>query len=109
LPKETYECYQGLMKEKEVRLNPTSSLDLALTVYLLNVGFHVNDKLYDHFLAFARLSRHCFHEHGEELFRAYFSRREQGGPLVLAGPFAVEVRFFPMVGDFLLQCYLPQS
>lgn len=34
------------MKEKEVKLLPTSSLDLALTVYLFNVGFYVNEKIY---------------------------------------------------------------
>lgn len=64
LPKETYDCYLLLMKEKEARLQPTSSLDLALTVYLINVGQHVNDKIYEQFLLFARIARNCFNEHG---------------------------------------------
>jgi hypothetical protein len=107
LPRETYDSYLALMKEKEVRLQSTSSLDLALTVYLVNVGFHVNDKVYEQFLSFARLARHCFSDHGEEVYRAYFARKEQGGPFALAGFAGNEVRFFPIVADFLVQSYIP--
>ena len=88
VPKEIYECYHALMKEKEVRLNSSSSVDLAFTIYLLNVGFHINDKLYENYVAFARAARSCFYEYGEEVFRAYFSRHSQGGPFVMNGPFA---------------------
>jgi hypothetical protein len=88
LPKEIYECYHALMKEKEVRLSSSSSIELALTIYLLNVGFHVSDKLYENYLAFARVARSCFYDYGEEVFRAYFSRHNQGGPFIMSGPFA---------------------
>lgn len=96
------------MKEKEVKLLPNSSLDLALTVYLINIGFHVNDKVYEQFLSFARLAKNCFSLHGEEMFRSYFSKKEQGGPFVLGGYSSNEVRFFPIVADFLVQSYIPQ-
>lgn len=43
----------------------TSPIDLILTIYLLNIGEYVNDKLYDYYLIFAKLARNCYHEHGE--------------------------------------------
>lgn len=94
------------MRQGEVRLHSTSSLDLVLAVYLLNVGEHVNDKIYEQFLLFARIFRGCFHEHGDEVHKAYFTK---GGP----GPFQLacfnpqEVKYFPIICDFALQCYIP--
>jgi hypothetical protein len=66
VPKEVFDSYLSLMRlGGEVKLHSTSSLDLALAVFLLNVGEHVSDKIYEQFLLFARIARGCFFEHGE--------------------------------------------
>jgi hypothetical protein len=57
-------------------------------------------------LLFARIARGCFYEHGDEVHKVYFSK---GGP----GPFQLatfnyqEVKYFPIICDFAVQCYIP--
>lgn len=106
LPKEMGECYGALLKQQDCKLTPRSSLDLVLTVYLLNVGEYVNDKLFDHYLMFARLVRSCFHDCAEEVYRQCFAA--QATPASPAFSLA-ECRFFPIICDFLLRYYLPTS
>jgi hypothetical protein len=106
--KEVFESYLWLMRQGEVKLHHTSSLDLALAVFLLNVGEHVNDKIYEQFLLFARIARGCFHEHGEEVHKAYFSRAG-AGPFQLAQFSLLEVKYFPIICDFAVQCYIPAT
>jgi hypothetical protein len=88
-------------------LSPNSSLELALVVYLINMGGFINDKLYEQLLFFARNARACFAEHAEEIYRGYYSRKDWEGSLYIHGFHAGEVRFFPMIADFFVQCYLP--
>ena len=38
----------------------------------------MNDKVYEQFLIFAKIARACFYEHGEELYRAVFSKKDSG-------------------------------
>lgn len=54
----------SLVKEKEIKLSSSSSLDLALIAFLINVGIYVNDKIYEQFLNFAKFARSCYFEHG---------------------------------------------
>lgn len=64
--------------------------------------------MYDQFLMFARLARACFYEHGDEVHKAIFAKKDQG-------PFQVKefdlhhVKYFPMVSDFLIRFYLPET
>jgi hypothetical protein len=73
------------------------------------VGFHVNDKIYDQFLSFARIARNCFSEHGEEIYRAYFSKKDFDGAFYLPSFSVHEVRYFPIVSDFIIQVYIPYT
>jgi hypothetical protein len=45
---------------------------------LINVGEIANDKVYEQFLIFAKMARTCFAEHGEEVHRTLFSKKDQG-------------------------------
>lgn len=96
------------MRQGEVRLQASSTLDLALAVFLLNMGEHVNDKIYEQLLLFARIARGCFYEHGEEVYRVYFLRQGTG-PFQLGHFSGQEVKYFPIVCDFASQCYIPTT
>jgi hypothetical protein len=105
IPKEIYEHYQQLAKTPEVHLEKTSSLDLLLALYLFNLGEYINDKLYDHYLLFSKLLRSCFLEHGEEVFRACFSKPES--PPFLSEFTPGEVQYVPIICDYMLRYYIP--
>jgi hypothetical protein len=62
-------------QQQEIKLTPKSSLDLVLTVYLVNVGEFINEKMYDYYVIFAKLARGCYYEHGEEIYRNGFSKK----------------------------------
>jgi hypothetical protein len=106
LPKEVYDCYVAIMKHQDCKLNKNSTLEQALTVYLLNVGDYVNDKVFDYYVIFAKIARNCFHDCGEELYRACFHKKDSG-PLHLPSFSNSEVGYFPIVSDFLIKHYLP--
>ena len=106
VPKEVYECYMALMKEKEIRLTGSSSLDLVLVVFLLNIGEFVNDKIFEQYLLFSKAARGAFCDHGEEVYRYFFVQRSP--PFPLKGFAAGEVAFFPVVADFLVSLYVPK-
>lgn len=77
-------------------------------LFLLNMGELINDKVYDQFLIFARLARSCFYEHGEELYRAVFSKKD-AGPFQLKEFSLHQVKYFPLVSDFLIRFYIPEG
>lgn len=78
-----------------------------MVAFLYGVGEHVNEKLYEHYLLFAKLVRNCFYEHGEEVYRACFTNKEKMG---LIENFTVaEVQFFPIICDCLMRYYIPFS
>jgi hypothetical protein len=60
VPKELYDCYCNLMKQQDIHITKTSSLDAVLVAYLFGVGEYVNEKLYDHYLLFVKLVRSCY-------------------------------------------------
>jgi hypothetical protein len=62
-------------QQQEIKLTPKSPLDLVLTVYLLNVGEFINEKMYDYYLIFAKLARGCYLEYGEEVYKNCFSKK----------------------------------
>ena len=107
VPKEIYEQYVLLTKQHEFKLSEHCSLDLALALFLINMGEHVNDKVYDQFLIFARLARACFFEFGEELYRAVFAKKETG-PFQLKDFSLQYARYFPLVADFFVRYYLAE-
>ena len=72
------ESFNNLVKMQEFQLTKRSSLDLVLTVFLLNVGEHVGERLYEYYLIFAKLCRNCYMELGEEVFRACFKQPSSG-------------------------------
>jgi hypothetical protein len=53
-----------MKQHMEIKLSKQSPLDSVLTVYILNVGEYVNEKLFDYYLIFARLAHKCYFEHG---------------------------------------------
>ncbi len=71
------------------------------------MGGFINDKLYEQLLFFARSVRHCYLEHGDEIYRGYYARKDCEGSLNIDGFNHSELRFFPIVADFYLQCFLP--
>lgn len=75
---------------------------------MINIGDIVNDKIYDQFLAFARLARACFYEHGEELHKVIFSKKDQG-PFQIKEFDLRQVKYFPMVSDFFIRFYIPET
>lgn len=108
IPKEIYDCYNSLMKNQSFELTKNSSPDLVLTIYLLNVGEYVNEKLYDHFLFFAKILRNCYFEHGEEVYRMCFSQKEGPGVVAYLPNFCLEeCKYIPIVCDFMVRCYIP--
>ena len=80
--KDVYESFLQLIKTSEVKLSGESSLDLALNVYLINIGCVVNEKLYEQLCVFSKIAKHCYLEYGEEIHKAYFCKKEIG-PFVL--------------------------
>lgn len=103
LPKEICECYAGMLKQQECKLAGSCSLDMALAVYLLNAGEFVGERVYEYYLLFARAARGCFYEHGEEIYKAYHSGKQN------IPPFTGELSDFPTVAEFLICHYLPET
>jgi hypothetical protein len=65
-------------QQQDIKLTSKSPLDLVLTVYLLNVGEYINEKMYDYYLIFAKLARGCYFEFGEEIYRNCFNKKDEG-------------------------------
>ena len=57
-------------------------------------------------MLFARIARGCFYEHGDEVHKVYFSKGGPG-PFQLATFNPLEVKYFPIICDFAVQCYIP--
>jgi hypothetical protein len=77
-----------------------------LVVYLLNLGEHVNEKVYEQFVFFAKIAKNSYAEHGDEVHKASFSKRDTG-PFVLSNFAANEVKHFPIMCDFIINSYIP--
>lgn len=60
-------------------------------------------------MSFARIARSCFHDHGDEVYRAYFSKKDLGGAFTLPTFSINEVKYFPIVSDFIIQIYIPYT
>ena len=65
VPKDMYEQYLQIIKQHEFNLTEQSTIDLALLIFLINIGDITFDKVYEQFQIFARLARACFYDHGE--------------------------------------------
>lgn len=59
-------------------------------------------------MTFARLARACFYEHGEEVHKAIFSKKDQG-PFQMKEFDLHHVKYFPMISDFLIRFYIPET
>lgn len=77
-------------------------------MFLVNIGDLVNDKVYEQFLFFAKLARACYYEHGDEIFRAMYSKKDQG-PFQIKEFNACQVKYFPLIADFLIRFYIPET
>lgn len=107
--KEMYDQYLKLLKDQsDFKVTEHTSLDVALLVFLINMGDYVNDKIYDQFLLFARLARACYHEHGDEVHKAIFSKKDQG-PFQIKEFNSHHVKYFPLVSDFFIRFYVPET
>ena len=96
-----------MIKTHEFTLNDQSPLDLALLIYLINVGEITNEKVYEQFQIFAKLAKNCFVENGEEVYKAVFMKKNQG-PFQLKDFYVSQVKYFPVIIDFFLRYYVTQ-
>lgn len=103
MPREIVQCYQALLKQSEVHVSKNSSLDMLLVIFLFNVGEYVHEKLYDHYVLFARLLRGCYIQYGSQVFRSCFAKKEGQA---FDGS---KVRYVPIICDCLLRYYIPYS
>jgi hypothetical protein len=70
------------------------------------MGEYLSEKVYEQLLFMARIARNSYHEHGEEVFKALFTRRDRA-PFDLTSFSTSEVKYFPIICEFLIQCYIP--
>jgi hypothetical protein len=68
----------------------------------------VSDKVYEQFVYFAKLARSCFAEHGEDVHRAIYAKKNTG-PFQLKEFHPGQVKYFPLVVDFFVRFYLPDT
>ena len=69
------------------------------------MGEYVNQKLYDHYILFAKILRNCYGEMGEEIYKSCFAGKkglEDVGSINLN-----EIQYVPIICDCMLRYYIP--
>ena len=84
----------------DITLDKSSSLNLALIIYLLGAGQHISYSLIKHYNVFARLFRNCFYHHAAEISDFCFKREIKEIDIE-------ECRMAPVISDFFIRFYVP--